>query len=70
MAWHLHQAGREEAAAAHFERAAELAPKDWTIRRGSLPIQGKDPFGDNFFALASEGIPVYPMDEVTPTREE
>jgi len=69
VAWRLHQAGRIEAAERHFERAAELAPLDWTIRRGSMPIRGMNPFGPEFFALAEEGAPEYPMDAVTPTRE-
>jgi hypothetical protein len=70
LAWHLHQRGDEAAAARHFERAGELAPKDWTIRRGSMPIQGGNPFGPEFFALAEEGAPAYPMEDVTPTRVE
>jgi hypothetical protein len=68
LAWRLHQRGREEAAKRHFERAGALAPQDWTIRRGSMPIVGQNPFGPEFFALAKEGAPTYPMDEVTPTR--
>ncbi|MDX1650008.1 MAG: redoxin domain-containing (seleno)protein, partial [Myxococcota bacterium] len=69
LAWHLHRRGEPEAAARHFGRAAELAPRDWTIRRGSMPILGANPFGPEFFALAEEGVPTYPMEAVTPTRE-
>ena len=53
----------------HFERACELAPKDWTIRRGSMPIRGQNPFGPEFFELAKEGKPDYPMEAVTPTQD-
>jgi hypothetical protein len=61
LAWHLHQHGRTEAAARHFERAGALAPGDWTIRRGSLPIRGIDPMASpEFLALWEEGAPVYP----------
>lgn len=70
LAWHLHQKGREEAAKRHFERAGELAPEDWTIRRGSMPIVGQNPFGPEFFALAEEGRAELPMEAITPTKAE
>ena len=50
----LHRNGHDEAARRHYERAIALAPNDWTIRRGSMPAQGKDPFGDEFFAFVGE----------------
>ena len=40
--------GRAEAAARHFERAGELAPHDFTIRRGTMPMRGIDPMGSTF----------------------
>ncbi|MBC8293920.1 MAG: thioredoxin family protein [Proteobacteria bacterium] len=70
LAWWLHGQQRGEAAERHFVRADELAPNDWTIRRGSMPIRGKDPFGPEFFALAEEGKPDYPMEALTPTRKD
>ena len=68
VGWLLHQRGREQAAKGHFDRAGELAPLDWTIRRGSMPIRGQNPFGPEFFVLAGEGFPEYPIEAVTPTR--
>jgi hypothetical protein len=68
LAWHLHQVGRAEAAERHFQRAAQLAPLDWTIRRGSMPLLGENPFGPAFFELAKQGRTEYAMESITPTR--
>lgn len=44
--------GREEPAGRHFALAGELAPDDWTIRRASLLLMGKDPFfSEEFIAM-------------------
>jgi len=63
LAWFLHKRGRAEAAERHFVRAGELSPNDWTIRRGSMPIRGKNPMGPEFFELFREwdanGKPTY-----------
>jgi hypothetical protein len=66
LAWHLHGRGRTEAAERHFARAGELAPRDWTIRRGSMPIRGVNPMGPAFFELAKEGAPRYPTEAIPP----
>ena len=44
----LFERGRREAAARHFLRAGELAPHDFTIRRGTMPMRGIDPMGPEF----------------------
>jgi hypothetical protein len=59
----LAERGRGEAAARHFVRAGELAPQDFTIRRGTMPIRGIDPMGPAFRSMLQEwtgaGRPYY-----------
>jgi hypothetical protein len=50
----LFRHGRVEAGARHFARAGELAPHDFTIRRGTMPMRGMDPMGPEFRAMLAE----------------
>ncbi len=56
VAWWLTQQGRDEAAERWYQRAGELAPHDFTIRRGSMPIRGLDPAGPAFFQMVGEWV--------------
>jgi hypothetical protein len=47
-------AGDEIGSRKHLACAEELAPFDWTIRRGNMPLAGVDPFGDEFFKFVGE----------------
>ena len=49
LAMYLLRAGRADLAETHLARALELAPTDFTIHRGSMPVRGLDPFGQEFF---------------------
>ena len=59
----LHEQGRTDAAARHFVAAGELAPHDFMIRRGTMPIRGIDPMGPQFRSMLQEwtavGNPYY-----------
>jgi hypothetical protein len=50
----LFEHGRSEAASRHFVRAGELAPHDFTIRRGTMPMRGLDPMGPDFRAMRGQ----------------
>lgn len=50
----LRDRGDEAGAAEHLATAETLAPLDWTIRRGNMPLTGRDPFGPEFFSFVSE----------------
>jgi hypothetical protein len=52
----LHDRGETDAARVHLIAAEQLAPFDWTIRRGNMPLEGDDPFGDRFFEFVGEWI--------------
>jgi hypothetical protein len=54
LAAHARRMGDDATARAHFDRAAALAPHDFTIRRAMLPLTGGDPFGQEFFDIYTE----------------
>jgi hypothetical protein len=54
LATWLRDHDRPDAAERHFVRAGELAPHDFTIRRGSMPMRGIDPMGERFFEMVTD----------------
>jgi hypothetical protein len=78
LGWHLAQRGdaaSAEAAERWFQRAGDLAPHDFTIRRGSMPIRGIDPAGPAFFEMTAAwraaGKPYYkPLEDLATTPED
>ena len=50
---HLRRAG-DDGYRSRLERAVELAPMDFTVRRAALPLLGDDPFGEKFFEFYAE----------------
>ncbi len=54
IAVQLHDRDDRDGATEHLAAAAALAPNDWTIRRGSMPMNGVDPFGTEFFSFVEE----------------
>jgi hypothetical protein len=50
----LYEQGRPEAAERHFLRGGELAPHDFMIRRGSMPIRGINSMGPDFVKMTQE----------------
>jgi peroxiredoxin len=50
----LRRRGDDAGARRHLERAGELAPMDFTVRRAAMPLLGGDPFGPEFMELFAE----------------
>ena len=51
LGWWLYQQGRLDSARKEFDIAAELAPDDFMIRRGTMRYFGSDPFGPEFVEM-------------------
>ena len=55
IAAHLQRQGNTGAAKAHLDAAQDLAPWDWTVRRGGIAMTGGDPFlGEEFTSFWEE----------------
>ncbi len=54
LGWWLYTQGRVGAANRHFGVAGELAPDDFTIRRGTMRFREADPFGPEFMQMVAD----------------
>jgi peroxiredoxin len=55
VAVHLQRHGHTDAARRHLATAQQLAPWDWTVRRGGIAMTGGDPFlGEEFISFWKE----------------
>ena len=50
----LWRQGHQDAAARAFDRAGKLAPHDFMIRRGTMRMVDRDPFGEDFRAMVTD----------------
>ena len=50
----LNDRGDPEGVNAHLAAAEALAPYDWVIRRGNMPMRSVDPFGTEFFSFVED----------------
>jgi hypothetical protein len=68
----LRRRGDQAGARRHLERAGELAPMDFTVRRAAMPLLGDDPFGPEFMELFAEwqaaGSPFHGLPPMTADR--
>lgn len=56
LAQWLYRHGHPERGDVHFLRAGELAPHDFTIRRGSMPMRGIDAAGPAFREMVTDWV--------------
>ena len=56
LGWWLHEQGLVEEAQGQFSIAGDMAPGDFTIRRGTMPLRDADPFGPEFRMMVAEWL--------------
>ena len=70
LGFYCYQQGNNDVAKQHFEKACELSPDDWTIRRGSMWLRDMDPFGQDFFDVWSEWEKQGKPDYITKAKQQ